>query len=169
MSYSYALAKRVRAEHLKELQRLAPNIAPTFNFGYRTSSISAQAYMTRFFSVAQREVYGRNWSKQYDRVWPIAYGYFESPDTNPHYHVLAKVESRLADWIEQHGPAAWKNIAKRGQLEFCEIYGPDGAWSYWTKRLVTKYGSEERWIYKDTRPCAIGQTKLKPGKESGWL
>ena len=85
--------------------------APTFNFGYCTGSIAAQSYMTKFFNVAQREVYGRDWAKQYDRVWPIAYGYFEHPDTNPHYHVLAKVDRPLADWIEHMVRPRGKNIA----------------------------------------------------------
>jgi hypothetical protein len=169
MDYTYDLAKRIRRAHLGELKLLAPNIGLTFNFGYVVDSISAQNRMTHFFQVAQRKVYGPKFVNQRDREWPIAYGYFESPDANPHYHVLAKIEWPLAEWVEKSGPELWKTVAKRGQLDFKEIYNPDGAWSYWTKRLVTRHGFEERWIYKDTRKVTIGVSETKVGKQSGWL
>lgn len=160
-----ARSRELRIHYIDLLKSYAPNMALTFNFGYLAKGEVMDKPMKEFFCEAQREVYGRNWSKQYDREFPIAMGFLERPDLNPHYHVLARVDAALTDWIMDQGPAAWVSRVNRGQLHAQEIYDPEGARRYWTKRA----DFENVFVYKDTRKRTIGSTPTKVGKQSGWL
>lgn len=158
-------ANRLRVHYLRVLQELVPTTFLTFNFGYKIGPISAQKSMTTFFNVMQRRVYGRKWFLQ-DHPWPVAYGFFEHPNTNPHYHVLARLEPELMEWAGMHGHAKWQKLQKRGQLDVQEIYAPDGIWSYCTKRLASQKTFEDVWVYTDMRERTTGKTQLVVGRES---
>jgi hypothetical protein len=151
------------------LKEMAPNVSYTFNFGYLIRPDKAQTCMKTFMNAVQDKVYGRDWAKQTNREWPYAMGFFEHPDTNPHYHVLARLDQKLVRYIETQGNDIWRNIARRGQLDVKDVYAPDGIWSYVTKRLAEHETFDDVWVYKDTRAITVGSSSLVVGKESGWL
>ena len=68
-------------------------------------------------------------------------------NSNPHWHVLTRLDDELADAVEFDGQKTWKNIQRRGQLHVEEINSPDKAWSYCLKDRDFDYV----FIYNDTR------------------
>ncbi len=161
-SKAYELQRNYR----RQLFDLNPNVALTFNYGYRIDSIKAQGMQSQFFQMAQRKYYGRNWASQQSRGWPIAYGFLEHPKTNPHYHALVEVEAEFANWLLDCGDQMWRRIARRGHLDAKEVYDTAGAIGYWLKRLAREQTFEDVWVYKDTREVTIGRSSLKVGRES---
>lgn len=159
---AYELERRYR----QQLFDMTPNVALTFNYGYRIDSIKAQGLQSKFFQMAQRKFYGRNWASQWDRQWPVVYGFFEHPKSNPHYHALAKVEVEFANWLLDYGDEVWRRVARRGQLDVQEVYDTAGAIGYWLKGLARDQTFEDVWVYKDTREATIGKSCLKVGRES---
>jgi hypothetical protein len=148
------------------IRQSRPNASMTFNFGYRVRPENGQKAMKTFYNVMQRSVYGRDWAKQKDRAWPVAFGFFEHPDTNPHYHVLANLDRNLLEAFEMEGEHFWQSIVRRGQFEFEAIYELEGVLNYFTKRLAQFRTFGDLWIYNDTRACSVGISTLKVGRES---
>lgn len=144
-------ARRARAHWLCMLKELTPNYFLTFNFGYAVRSIDADKPMRAFFCALQREAFGRDWASQFSRDWPVAVGFLEHPDTNPHYHVLARISAELASVLESDGQRLWKRIRRRGQLHIEEIRNPDRVHSYCTKRLATRQRFDDVFVFSDTR------------------
>jgi len=144
-------AERLRAEWMSTLKELAPNFFLTFNFGYKIRSLNADKPMIKFFNAIQRKTYGRDWASQFDREWPTAYGFFEHPDTNSHYHVLTRLSGEIGNTLASCGETIWKKCSSRGQLHIEEVRSPDRVWSYCTKRLATQRTFDDIFIYSDTR------------------
>jgi hypothetical protein len=143
--------QNLRAAWLHVLEKCAPNYFLTFNFGYEIRAINADRPMRTFFNVIQRKTYGRDWASQFDRDWPVAYGFLEHADTNPHFHVLARVSFEIGETLQSQGDRIWKGISRRGQLQVEEILSPDRVRSYCTKRQ----DFENVFVYSDTRPRVI--------------
>ena len=78
-----AHTEKLRAYWIEMLRDLAPNYFLTFNFGYKIHVEAAESPVIRFFNMVQRSAYGRDWASQYDREWPIAYGFFEHDEFKP--------------------------------------------------------------------------------------
>jgi hypothetical protein len=147
MSMASTDTTKQRAAWLHTLKKLAPNYFLTFNFGYEVRAINMDRPIRTFFNAAQRECYGRDWVSQFDRDWPVAIGFLENPNTNPHYHVLTRISSELGNVIQLRGDKIWKSICGRGQLDVQEILSPEKVWSYCTKRCRF----DDLFIYADTR------------------
>jgi len=151
-------ARELRTAWIQTIERQAPNYFLTFCFGYQIRSLNADRYMRKFFNALQRKAHGHDWASQFDRGWPIAFGFFEHPDTNPHYHVLARVDPEIGDVLELYGAEIWKKIAPRGQLHVEEVNSPHKVRSYATKRLASRQRFDDVFVYSDTR--------VKPSPES---
>jgi hypothetical protein len=139
--------ERLRAHWISVLEGLAPNYFLTFNFGYKIHVEIAEAPVIRFCNMIQRRAYGRDWAAQFNREWPVAYGFFEHPETNPHWHVLTRLDGKLADVMETEGTDIWLEIQRRGQLHVEEIESPHRSRSYCLKDR----NFEHVFIYSDTR------------------
>ena len=107
---------RMRAAMRAELVAMAPNLMITHNFGGIYKADTACKKMRSFYTAVQSHTFGRDWAAQFDRPWPVAYGFREHPTTNPHYHVLARVCPVLAGAIKKDGPAIWLKKVPHGQL-----------------------------------------------------
>jgi len=149
-------AKRTR-DHLRLhlLLDIEPTHFITFNFGWKVRAINAERKLSTFFSALQRKVYGRNWAARTDYPWPVAYGFFEHPDSNPHYHVLARLEPEMSKAASACGKDLWLKRAPRGQLHLRAVDSLPRDISYCTKRYMSDGSYEAVFIYSDTRAPVI--------------
>ena len=133
------------------LHALQPNYMITLTFGYLIKPVNARPLMTRFFNVIQREAFGRKWASQRDRDWPVAHDFFEHPHSNPHFHVLARVDQILGERLENGVAQLWTDITRRGQLHVQRIKNLEAEVIYCTKDLYRPGYYEETFLYADTR------------------
>src|SRR5579872_6253988 len=110
-------ASDIRTAYRNQLLELKPNVMVTHNFWGLYGAQAAQNRMRQFYNAIQRKVSGRDWAKQMDRPWPIAFGFREHPDSNPHYHVLVRACPELTAGLLGFGPQLWSLQARHGQLD----------------------------------------------------
>jgi hypothetical protein len=144
-------ALRLRGAMRDHLADLEPNYMFTFSFGYLIKPPNARREMTHFFNVVQKKAFGCDWTRQRDRDWPIAHGFPEHLNSNPHYHVLAKVDRTLGKFIEASGSDVWLKYVPRGQLDVRAVRSLTKAISYCTKCMHWPQLYEESFCYCDTR------------------
>jgi hypothetical protein len=145
-----------------------PNIMLTFNFNgvwnrprmsmraifseRQTSIESAHRKISKFFCVMQRKEFGRDWNGQYDRPWPLAFGFVEHPTTNLHFHVIANLCPHFLSGIVSQGREVWEMIQPGGQLDVQPTVGdPTAQIIYATKALLSAEAWDGRFTYDDSR------------------
>jgi hypothetical protein len=134
------------------LEALGPNLMITHNFGGIFKPQTAISRMGWFYSAVQAQLFGRDWAAQFDRPWPIAYGFLEHPNSNPHYHVLARVCPPLRTAIWNAGEELWRKKVPRGQLDVRLIApGNKARIIYCTKHLTHAGAFDDMFVYSDTR------------------
>ena len=134
------------------LAELKPTLLVTHNFWGHYKAETACQRMRQFYCSIQDHQFGRDWSKQFDRPWPVAYGFREHPHSNPHYHVLVRACPDLTAAIAADGPAIWDKMARYGQLYVqhvtdCKL----DPIIYCTKDLTHDQAWGDMFIYSDTR------------------
>lgn len=149
-----------RQEYIRLVSSFSPTHFITFNFGYRVKDMDSREPMRKFFNRLQSATYGRKWSKRLDYTFPLAFGFFEHPDSNPHFHVLATLDERLSRTILLYGDDIWRDLVTRGQLDSGPIRDPVHSVTYATKRLATQLRFDEVFIYSDTRRAKVAQNAL---------
>src|SRR5947209_7311409 len=85
---------------------LKPNVMVTHNFGAFYKAPAQQKLLSWFYCAMQRHLYGRDWAARSGRL-PEVYGYREHPNSNPHYHALARFEPTLAAALFCDGSEIW--------------------------------------------------------------
>jgi len=143
---------RMRSELRAYLIARAPNLRIDHNFGGLYQAATACDRMRWFYCAIQEKTFGRNWAKQYDRPWPVAYGSREHPNSNPHYHLVVNACPILTAAIIKEGPELWLEKVPHGQLYVQHIApGDDGPVIYRTKHLTHAQAWEDLFVYSDTR------------------
>jgi hypothetical protein len=126
---------QVRTAFMAWLEEREPNMVVTFTFGRLVKDVAAQVIMKNFMNAIQRAAYGRGWCKRPGNQWPVAVGFFEHETTNPHYHVLMRVDSKFGKVLKSRGAAIWRELAPRGQLHVENIKSLPKLLNYVTKEL----------------------------------
>jgi len=143
---------RMRDAMRDTLAELKPTLMVTHNFLGRYKAETACQRMRQFYCSIQDHQFGRDWAKQFDRSWPVAYGFRQHPNTNPHYHVIVRACPELTVAIAADGPAIWDKLARHGQLDVRRILpGKLDRIIYSTRDLTHDQAWGDMFIYNDTR------------------
>jgi hypothetical protein len=145
-------AKRMRDQLRLHLARdVKPTHFLTFNFGWKANFKDADKKMAAFFNALQRKIYGRDWAARKAPSWPTAYGFLEHPHSNPHFHVLARLDHSIGLSVGDLGPLLWLKLVRSGQLDVQVIDKPFGVICYCTKRYMSDDAYSAMFVYSDTR------------------
>jgi hypothetical protein len=161
-------ARKLRANEIEMLVETEPNWLLTFSCGYQATSTKACSTMTVCFNAFQREFYGRDWTSSRAHQWPVANGYFEHPDSNPHHHTLVRCSNHFGKWVEICGERVWQKFMPRGQLHVIKIQPGEElkVARYCTKDLARYQRFDDIFRYSDTRRRPNDPAKLIVGRES---
>lgn len=151
-------AKRT-LDHLRLhlLLDIKPTHLITFNWGKQNKKGRKEAFiepekkMAALINALQRRAFGRNWAARTDPPWPVGYGFLEHPESNPHYHFLARLDPALGAVAINEGPALWQKIVRTGQLDVQLIHKPVGIIFYCTKDFLSERARAALFIYSDIR------------------
>jgi hypothetical protein len=137
----------VRDAFERFLKGLNPNWFITFNFGYRIRPLDAHNQMKGFCARLERVALGRNYTKYPNSRRPVAFGFPEHLDVNPHWHCVARMTQALEGALLAEGKEMWLDIASRGELDFSAIRTRNDVVSYCLKRFHILRAPESVFVY----------------------
>jgi len=155
-------ADELRKAYVKWITERKPNFFATFNFERRVGDVAAQTIIKNFLNRAQRAAYGRRWHNRPDAQKPVAVGFFEHAETNPHYHVLIHADPKMRQVLRQRGEQLWTALAPRGQFHGKPIDYLPGLLKYVTKELQWNDRAGSIFVYAPTRRANRSPKKKPP-------
>lgn len=172
--------KKIRAAWRLYLEEVVePNVMITFNFNDvrkrpnasmreleadgTTTVLLAHRKMKDFFNYTQREAFGRDWDTQFHRLWPLAIGFLEHPNSNLHFHVNANLCPDMLAGVIDHGTRIWEDIQPGGSLcvQPTDHRGAKGQIIYSTKALLGVNAVNGVFEYKKTSPFKNPEDQLR--------
>ena len=138
--------EQIREGYIKLIIEKAPNVILTLGAGRSISPITFESKVKHFFNCVQRGARGRNWSKWSAESKPIAIGFNEKPDTNPHMHLAVKLEPDLIPAFRD-AEIIWREIRPAGHYYFNYIEAPEKYARYITKTFYLPTTSDEPFVY----------------------
>lgn len=127
-------AERYRAECVRWMADLGPNLFVTFAFNRWVSMDEAQRTFEEFHQRIDRKLLGRSYfDRPDDRTVYIAT--IEKPDTNIHIHALFRMTPEQAVRFGSIAPDIWTKLVAAGNLDIQSVRDTEGAARYVTKAL----------------------------------
>lgn len=133
-SVSIKESEKYRAECIRWMTELRPDLFVTFVFNRSIGLDEAQRNFEEFHARLDRKLLGRSYlDRPAERTVYIAT--IEKPDANIHIHALFKVTAAQRMCFGEVAPAIWVKLVEAGNLDIKPIHCAEGAARYITKEL----------------------------------
>lgn len=141
-----AEAEALRRSYCHLLLDLKPTHFITFNFGRPFTTNSAHFAMKGYFQRVERAALGRNWGKFTGEQRIVAIGFLEHLDSNPHWHVAARIPQKAVAALA-NTERRWKTLSAGGHAFVLPIEREAAVANYITKELPRTRHFDEVFIY----------------------
>lgn len=125
---------KYRAECIRMMNELKPNLFVTFTFNRNISIIEAQVLLERFHGYIDRKIIGRAFIRRPEKRSSYI-ATIEKPRTNIHIHALFKMTAMQKLKFCLTADAEWKKLCQSGNLNMQNIRDAEGAADYITKEI----------------------------------